>query len=80
MVIDAGRKRLAYEATVLKMVQKSCEPRTVLPDCRPERIDEVLRDWAENYDELDIEAVKAELKHLFHEQKAEERRKEMAAR
>ncbi len=45
-----------------------------------ERIDDVLWDWAGNYDELDIEAVKVELRHLFHEQEAEERRKESALR
>ena len=65
-----------YLAKVLKMVEKSCEPK--LPDCRPERVDDVLWDWANNFPDLDIEQVKSELKHLFHEQEREERRKESA--
>ncbi len=50
-----------------------------LPAYRPERVEEVLWDWAENYDEQDIKKVMEELKHLFAEQFAEERRKQLAS-
>lgn len=49
-----------------------------LPPYRPERVEELLWDWACNSDDMDIKKVMAELKHLYHEQEAEERRKEWA--
>ncbi len=47
-----------------------------LPARCPERVEELLWDWACNYDDLDIKKVAAELKHLFKEQLAEQTRQE----
>ena len=51
-----------------------------LPACRPERVNEVLEDFAANRDDQDIYKVAAELRGLFGEELAEERRKEMTGR
>ncbi len=48
-----------------------------LPAYRPERIEEVLWDWAENHDEQDIGKVMAELRQLFHEQERHEEAKRL---
>ena len=50
-----------------------------LPPCRPERVEEVLWDWALNYDDLDLTKVISELRYLFHEQDAETMRKEITS-
>ena len=53
---------------------------TLLPACREEIVIEMLEDFAANRDEYDINKFAAELKHLFREQLAEERRMESTAR
>jgi len=62
------------------MVIDAGRKRRELPDCRPEKVDDVLWDWANNFPDLDIEAVKRELEHLYREQFAEQRRKEAMSR
>ena len=52
-----------------------------LPACRPERVIELLEEFRDRSTvELDVYKVAAELKELFGEELAEERRRETAAR
>lgn len=43
-----------------------------LPACRPERVKEVLWDWALNYESMDVQKIMEELRHLYSEQFAAE--------
>lgn len=47
-----------------------------LPAYRPERVIELLEEFAANPDEYDVKKVAEELRFLFSEQAAEETRKE----
>lgn len=62
------------------MVIDAGRKRQELPDCRPERVEEVLWEMICNPDDINMPTIITELKHLFHEQACEERRKESALR
>ena len=47
-----------------------------LPACRPERVEEVLWDWACNYQDMDIGKIMLELEYLYKEYFAEQRRQQ----
>ncbi len=70
-----------YFANCMKLVEKSLEPKAVTPlhPSRPERVREVLIDWAENYKEQSVEKVMAALEFLYKEYFGEIARKEWAA-
>jgi len=58
----------------------TAQEKSQLPDCRPERVIELLEEYAANPDDYDVYKVAEELRYLISEELAEERRKEMACR
>ncbi len=77
-----GMDEIEYFNGCLAMVEGNCNPKRtpVVPHpSRPECIEEVLIDWAENYKEQSVEKVMADLEFLYREYFEEIARKEWAA-
>ncbi len=76
MITD--RATIESMEAIVKRINAHCRNLSeMLPPCRPERVEEVLWDWACNWQDLDISKVMAELKHLFGEQEAEAKRQQL---
>ena len=75
---NEGRKRRSVAGVILEASLAYDKARN-LPACRPERVTELLWDWAMSPDTLDINKVQAELRYLYSEQFAEERRQQVCS-